>query len=146
MLGAVAALDRVDESKGDKSLRAFVAKYVDGYIRNLWLKRTSIVHIPRWAWDHGARVECLSIEYEYDSENTFESMYLSCEELGYEEVELMTDFKQAISGLPEKMQRTALMLAEGYERSEVAKMDGCSHQAICNRMSQVRHACRKLYA
>lgn len=145
-VGAATALDRADESKGDKALRGFVSSYVIGYVKNNCIKKTSIVHIPRYSVDQGVKVTCLSIDWEYEGEDTYESLYLPYEETGYEEAELMTDFRSAISKLPEKVQKTALMLAEGYERKDVAEADGCSKQNINLRVKQIQEACRPLYA
>lgn len=145
-VGAAIALDRADESKGDKAIRQYVAHYIDGYVKNNIIKKTCSLHIPRHAWDHGVRFATVSIDWEYESEESFESLYLEYDESGYEEAELMTDFRSAISKLPEKVQRTALMLAEGYERKDVAEADGCSKQNINLRVKAIQEACRPLYA
>jgi RNA polymerase sigma factor (sigma-70 family) len=146
VIGTSYALDRVDESLGDKAVRGYVTAYIEGYVRNYWLKKTSTVYIPRYYVDHGVTVDCLSIEYEYDDGDTFESLYLSSEERGYEEVEVMEDFRRCIKNLPEKVRKTALMIAEGYERKDVAEADGCSKQNINLRVDSIKRACRRLYA
>ena len=145
-VGAIAALDRVDESRGEKSVRQFVAQYIEGYVRNNVIKKSCAVNIPRYAWDNGVRLAAISIEWEYDSEESYESLYLPYEEHGYEEVDLMNDFMSAISTLPEKIQKTALMLADGYERKDVAEVDGCSRQNINLRVKAIQKACKQLYA
>ena len=142
ILGAIAALDKVDESKGEKAVRAYVAAYVDGYVVNYWIKKSCLVHIPRWAYDNGVRVDCMSIDYEYDDDDTFESLYLGEDEQGYEETEVMTDFKRAISGLSEKVQSTAYRLIEGYTRRDIAEQDGCSQNAVFLRLKGIQQAYR----
>lgn len=145
-VGAIMALDRVDESKGEKAVRAFVSTYIDGYVKNNCIKKTSIVHIPRYAVDQGVQVTCLSIEWEYEDEETFESLYLGYNESGYEEAEVMTDLQNAISGLSEKLQRTAFMLYEGYSRKDIAEQDHCSQNAIFLRLKDIQKACKLNYA
>ena len=146
VLGAIIALDRVDETKGDKAVRAFVAGYIEGYVKNNCIKKTSIVHIPRYAVDKGVQVTCLSIEWEYEDEETFESLYLGYNEPGYEEAEVLTDLQNAISGLSEKLQRTAFMLYEGYSRKDIAEQDHCSQNAIYLRIQDIKRACKLNYA
>jgi RNA polymerase sigma factor (sigma-70 family) len=145
-VGAIAALDRVDDDTDEKLIRAYVSSYIDGYVRNNVIKRACAVNIPRYAYDQGVRLAAISIEWEYDSEESYESLYLPYEEHGYEEVDLMNDFMSAISALPEKIQKTALMLADGYERKDVAEVDGCSRQNINLRVKQIQEACKPLYA
>lgn len=144
-LGAIAALDKSNDNYNNKALRAFVSSYIDGYVMNYCIKKDCVVGIPRHAWDHGVRVDVISIDYEYE-DGDFEEFYLGETDKGYEEAELMTDFRSAISKLPEKVQKTALMLAEGYERKDAAEVDGCSRQNINLRVKQIQEACRPLYA
>ena len=146
-IGAIYALDRVDEDKGDKAIRAYVASYIDGYVSNYWIKLDNLVHIPRYSWDAGVRATVLSIEWEYESEETFESVYLGENEIGYEEAEVMIDLKESIKNLSDKLQKTALMLYEGYTRRDIAEMDHCSQNAIYLRIQELKKACSKqLYA
>lgn len=145
-IGAAIALDRSDESRGEKAIRQFVAHYIDGYVKNNVIKKTCSLHIPRYAWDNGVRFASVSIEWEYESEESFESLFLKQDEVGYEEVEIMADFRSAISKLPEKVQNTAMMLVEGYERKDVAAVDGCTRQNINQRVKQIQEACKPLYA
>ena len=139
-VGAMDALDRIDADKDDKLIRAYVSSYIDGYVRNNIIKKACILHIPRYAWDAGVSFNTISIEWEYDGEDSYESMYLPYEETGYEEAEVMTDFMSAISKLSEKVQRTAILLSQGYERKDIAEMDHCSRQAINLRVKALHDA------
>lgn len=145
-LGAIAALDRADAQMGNKAIRGYVSQYIDGYILNYCIKKDCPITIPRYYRDKGVRLSILSIEWEYESEESFESLYLPYEERGYEEVEVMEDFRRCIKNLPEKVRKTALMIAEGYERKDVAEADGCSKQNINLRVDSIKRACRRLYA
>lgn len=145
-VGAAMALDRSDESRGEKAIRQFVAHYIDGYVMNNVIKKACPVHIPRYLYDKGARVDVLSIEWEYEDEETFESLYLGYNEPGYEEAEVLTDLQNAISGLSEKLQKTAFMLYEGYSRKDIAEQDHCSQNAIYLRIQDIKRACKLNYA
>lgn len=139
-VGAMAALDRIQSDKDEKAIRAYVSAYIDGYVRNNVIKKACTLHIPRYAWDSGVRFSEISIEWEYDGEDSYESMYLPYEETGYEEAEVMADFMSAISKLSEKVQRTAVLLSQGYERKDIAEMDHCSRQAINLRVKALHDA------
>ena len=58
----------------------------------------------------------------------------------------MTDLQNAISGLSEKLQRTAFMLYEGYSRKDIAEQDHCSQNAIYLRIQDIKRACKLNYA
>ena len=146
-IGAIAALDRIREDADEKEKRGFISRYINGYVLNYCIKTECSVHVPRYAYDIGVRPEVMSMDYEYDDEETFGSIYVPYNEPGYEEAEVLTDLKNCISDLTEKLQRTALMLYEGYTRRDIAEMDHCSQNAIYLRIQELKKACSKqLYA
>ena len=142
-IGAIVALDRVREDAEEKEKRGFISRYIDGYVLNHCVKKDCIVHIPRYSYDQGVRLDVMSIEYEYENDETFESMFLPYNDPGYEESEIKTDLFNAIKGLSDKMIKTAAMLLEGYERKDIAQSDGCSRQAINLRVKAIQDAYRR---
>lgn len=139
----MATIDALDKSKDkcdEKELRAYITAYIEGYVMNYCIKRDSIVDVPRYAYDNGVRVEVMSIDYEY-RDQTFEELYLSSAETGYESVELMADFEWAIKGLKDYLKRTARMLVAGYDRTDIRKMENITQQAIYLRVKDIRRAC-----
>jgi RNA polymerase sigma factor (sigma-70 family) len=144
-VAAIKALDRSQKGCDDKALRGYISLYIEGHVMNYCIKKDCIVTLPRYYYDKGVRLEVMSIDYEYNKQD-FEELYLSDNENGYEVVDVMTDFENAISGLDDHLKRTARMLAAGYERKDIQKVEKCSQQAISLRIQKIRRQCQKLYA
>lgn len=145
-LGAITALDKADKSRGDKALRQYVAHYIDGYVMNNCIKKDCPVYVPRHHYDNGVRLDVLSLDYQYDEKETLENTFIPYIERGYEEAETLADLQNCISVMTDTLQRTALMLYEGYTRKDIAEHDHCSQNAIFLRIQQLKSACKSLCA
>lgn len=146
IVGAISALDKVDRDKDEKVIRAYVSKYIDGYVMNNCIKKECPVYVPRHHYDNGVRPEVISLDYELEGEETVGSTYVPYIEPGYDEAETMADLMNCISVMTDTLQRTALMLYEGYTRKEIAEHDHCSSNAIFLRVQQLKSACKSLCA
>lgn len=144
-IGAIRALDNSDDKYNGKALRGYISAYIEGYVMNYCIKKDCVVTLPRYYYDKGVRLDVMSIDYEYDKQD-FEELYLSDNEPGYEKADVMNDFENAISNLDDHLKRTARMLAAGYERKDIQKVEKCTQQAIYERIKKIRKSCRKYYA
>lgn len=137
--GALEALSRAKEGADEKAIRSYVARYIDGYVLKL-IKKNSVVSVPlREVKD--ARVIVESLDYEKDGITLdFLQPY---NETGYEEAEILADLDTAIKKMPEKKRKTAFLLMAGYERSDIAKIMGCTTELIRLRIKDIRKEIKK---
>ena len=126
---AIEALDRCEPNCPEKTLRQYVAKYVNGYAIKYCKDNACLVFIP-----HHERgkvdISVDSINYKFadsnDNTKTFEELYLSDEEAGFEEVETKVDYEIFLSKLKESKRKVVMLMAENGSRKKTAKIMGFS--------------------